>query len=75
MLTKWLTKRMTLAILGGMLAIGQIGCHACQSCHDYGSPVSGSSCGACGNARAGSYSSMQPQESGVHVAGEHTVVR
>ncbi|MEO1498580.1 MAG: hypothetical protein AAFV43_15660 [Planctomycetota bacterium] len=70
-----LTKRLSIAVLGGLLAVAQLGCHACQSCHDYGSPVSGAACGACHHARAGSYASMASQEEAARVAGDTPDVR
>ncbi|TWT48638.1 hypothetical protein [Botrimarina hoheduenensis] len=48
-------KQLIATAFGLFLAVTQLGCNACQSCHDYGSPVSGATCGACNHARAGSY--------------------
>lgn len=40
-------------ILVALAGASQLGCRACQSCHDYGSPVAGAACGGCGGCRAG----------------------
>lgn len=40
----------------------QLGCRACSSCLDYGSPVAGAACGGCHDCRSGSCFAGSPTE-------------
>ncbi|QDT68306.1 hypothetical protein MalM25_12270 [Planctomycetes bacterium MalM25] len=47
-------------ILLAVAGAGQLGCRACQNCHDYASPVAGAACGECQGCRSGSCLSGEP---------------
>ena len=55
------TRNLLALALAAVAGVSQIGCRACSnSCHDYGSPVAGASCGGCHGPRAGSYLAGEP---------------
>ncbi|MEO0530157.1 MAG: hypothetical protein AAF266_06205 [Planctomycetota bacterium] len=48
-------------VLVAIAGASQIGCRACQSCHDYSSPLAGADCGGCNECRSGSCVSTPTQ--------------